>query len=573
MKALIVEDETSLQCFLEYVLKAEFTEIVIAENGQVALDILAEAKSNELPHIILMDVVMPVMDGFEAAKRVRELYPEKYLPIVFLTGITDADAFDRCMTFGDDFLTKPIVRNTLVAKVRAHCRNIKLYREVSIQHDRLKHFQDRTIYEHTMAEEIFSNLMQGCYNKAKGVSFYTSSYNNFNGDVVLVSKRPQGGVYVMIADATGHGLPAAISSIPATKTFIAMTASGHALGDIASEMNSHLKSFLPPGMLMAANLFEVASNGLDVNWWGGGMPDGYIFDENGEILHRLSCEHMALGALEKNEFEANVVRLALKPGQRLFFFTDGVIEARSPEGKELGEDGFESAIRGCRSNAIGKTIELIDSYAGGKGIGDDLSMLELTFPVSSGEDVDKDLKDVYLSRAASKTELEFEAEELKTSNLIAEARRLVKGAVGSNIDLDLMCTVISELLNNALEHGILGLDSKTKESDDGFIEYYLERQKRLDNLADDAFISIHFQFIPRQRKVILRLAHSGNGFDYMQTLNKASDDELRSGRGVSLVTELCESLSYSDEGRVVVAEFVLQAGLDVIEQTNFPKAL
>ncbi len=63
MKVLIVEDEVSLQCFLEHVLKDEFEEILIADNGKMALDMLAAME--DLPNLIIMDVLMPEMDGFE----------------------------------------------------------------------------------------------------------------------------------------------------------------------------------------------------------------------------------------------------------------------------------------------------------------------------------------------------------------------------------------------------------------------------------------------------------------------------------------------------------------------------
>lgn len=72
----------------------------------------------------------------------------------------------------------------------------------------------------------------------------------------------------MIADATGHGLPAAISTIPATKTFYAMAANGCPIGEIAKEINRAQASFLPPGMMMAGCILEIAANGRDVSWWG-----------------------------------------------------------------------------------------------------------------------------------------------------------------------------------------------------------------------------------------------------------------------------------------------------------------
>ncbi|MEZ8144426.1 response regulator [Enterovibrio norvegicus FF-33] len=560
MKVLIVEDEISLQCFLEHVLKDEFDELLIADNGQIALDMLESME--ELPNIVIMDVLMPEMDGFEAAKQIRMRYKSAYLPIIFLTGITDNDAFNRCMTLGDDFLTKPISRTTIVAKVRAHCRNVRLYNEVAIQRDKLKHFQAHTLYEHTMAETIFSNLMQGCYQEAEGVSFYTSSYTNFNGDVVLVTPRPQGGIYAMLADATGHGLPAAISSIPATKAFFAMTKNGFALGDIVKEMNSTLKTFLPPGMLVAANLLEVSANGLDINWWGGGMPDGYIIDRHGEIKQRLPSAHMALGAMDSDEFEANLVALTLEEGDKLFFFTDGVTEARNAEGHELGEEGLEALISTPSSNVIDMTREHVAKFTSGGGVGDDMSMLELTAPIRSRIEQQPGDPDYYDRRSPAQLNVYFGAKELRKVNLVGEVRRMLKGTLGSNIDLDLMCTVLSELTNNALEHGLLKLESSLKSDDDGFLDYYMERQSRLEALDAFAYMEAGISFNPTKRELSFYVTHNGEGF-WVDDIDSTLEESLaRCGRGIALVTELCEFFTYEDEGRTARGTYKLASGME-----------
>ncbi|MGF1865570.1 SpoIIE family protein phosphatase [Enterovibrio norvegicus] len=559
MKALIVEDEVSIQCFLEHVLKDEFEELLIADHGQMALDMLEGM--DELPALVIMDVMMPVMNGFEAATLIRKRYKNTYMPVLFLTGISDNDTFNRCMTLGDDFLTKPISRTTIVAKIRAHCRNIRLYKEVAVQRDKLKHFQAHTIYEHTMAETIFSNLMQGCYQEAEGVNFYTSSYTNFNGDVVLVTPRPQGGVYALLADATGHGIPAAISSIPATKAFFAMTHNGLALGDIVKEMNATLKKFLPPGMLVAANLLEVMPNGVDVNWWGGGMPDGYLIDKNGEVKQRLPSSHMALGAMESEEFEANLVALKLEHGDKLFFFTDGVTEARNTHGQELGEEGLEAIFTEPHASIIESTQRRVSEFTSGGGVGDDMSMLELTAPIKSRIEIQPGDPEYYHRRSPAQLTVYFGSSELQKVNLVGEVRRMLKGTLGSNIDLDLMCTVLSELSNNALEHGLLGLESDVKTDDQGFLDYYLERQRRLEALGGHAYMEIGISFNPSKRTLSFYVTHNGEGFESEGVGSRLDETGAMCGRGIALVSELCDTFDYIDGGHIAKGVYMLAAGL------------
>ncbi len=268
MKALVVEDQKSIQIAIVSMLRDEFDEITTADNGIDALEKLASMES--LPGIVILDVRMPLMDGFEVAKQIRSLYPDHYLPILFLTGMSDQEAFETCMKLGDDFIPKPVNATILHAKVRAHCRTIRLFSQIESQRDQLRHFHDKTLYEHSVAESIFTNIMQQCAREIEGVSIYSCPGNILNGDVVVTADRPQGGLYAMIADATGHGLPAAISTIPATKTFYAMAANGCPLGEIAKEINRAQASFLPPGMMMAGCLLEIAANGRDISWWGGG---------------------------------------------------------------------------------------------------------------------------------------------------------------------------------------------------------------------------------------------------------------------------------------------------------------
>lgn len=559
MKALIVEDDISLQCFLEHVLKDEFDELLIADNGKMALEMLEAL--DELPSLIVMDVLMPVMDGFEAAKQIRTIYRTHYLPIIFLTGITDNDAFNRCMTLGDDFLTKPISRTTIVAKVRAHSRNIRLYNEVAVQRDKLEHFHAHTLYEHTMAETIFGNLMQGCYQEAEGVNFYTSSYTNFNGDVVLVTPRPQGGIYAMLADATGHGLPAAISSIPATKAFFAMAKNGMSLGDIASEMNATLKRFLPPGMLVAANLLEVSANGVDINWWGGGMPDGYIIDSQGEMKQRLPSAHMALGAMEPDEFEANLVSLKLDVGDKLFFLHGWRNGSEKRKWRRIGGGGSRSLFSESYHCLIDVVRERVTSFTSGGGVGDDMSMLEMTAPIKSRIESMPGEPDYYDRRSPSQLTVFFGAQELRKVNIVGELRRVLKGPIGSNIDLDLMCTILSELSNNALEHGLLQFESDLKNDGEGFLDYYLERQSRLDNLGEHAYMGLGVSFKPRERLLHFYITHNGAGFNNTGSESRLDDSAAVCGRGIALVRELCHEFYYEDSGCTARGTYKLSAGL------------
>ncbi|MCD4487401.1 ATP-binding protein, partial [Chromobacterium vaccinii] len=120
--------------------------------------------------------------------------------------------------------------------------------------------------------------------------------------------------------------------------------------------------------------------------------------------------------------------------------------------------------------------------------------------------------------------------------------------------------IVSELFNNALDHGVLGLDSGMKDQPDGYERYFMLRRERLAEL-ERAEIEL---VLERRREnggdaVLIRLRDSGTGFDYpalMEKLNRQAGSH-RHGRGVSLVNALCARLAYHGRGNEVEAEFRL----------------
>jgi two-component system response regulator/two-component system chemotaxis response regulator CheY len=117
MKVLIVEDETLLAGALETKFKNEGFEVIKAENGQVGLDMAV----SQNPDIILLDLMMPVMDGKIMLKRLREIPDFKYLPVIVLTNAGDVDNMRETKRYygASDFLIKSnVTPDDIVKKVR-----------------------------------------------------------------------------------------------------------------------------------------------------------------------------------------------------------------------------------------------------------------------------------------------------------------------------------------------------------------------------------------------------------------------------------------------------------------------
>jgi len=121
MKVLLAEDSRSNQMLISAYIEDFGHQVNIVEDGQAAVD----AFKQDRPDLILMDVSMPVLDGIEAARKIRVLCEDNHdwIPIIFLSGLTDSEDIARGIDAGgDDYLSKPIDAIVLNAKLKAMAR-------------------------------------------------------------------------------------------------------------------------------------------------------------------------------------------------------------------------------------------------------------------------------------------------------------------------------------------------------------------------------------------------------------------------------------------------------------------
>lgn len=117
-KILLVDDEQDIVEFLKYNIEQEGFEVISANNGLEALE-----KLIQMPDLIVLDVMMPVMDGYEACRRMRENKLSRHIPVIFLTAkSSEADEVRGLEMGADDFVTKPISPKKLVARISANLR-------------------------------------------------------------------------------------------------------------------------------------------------------------------------------------------------------------------------------------------------------------------------------------------------------------------------------------------------------------------------------------------------------------------------------------------------------------------
>jgi CheY-like chemotaxis protein len=557
LSILIAEDNAADRMLLSTIVSRQGHRVLTASNGLEAVALFEQ----ERPQLVLMDALMPVMDGFEAARRIKQQAGEALVPIIFLTSLTEGEALVRCLEAGgDDFLAKPYNRVILAAKIGAMDRLRRLQDTVLQQRDLIARHNEHLLREQRVAKAVFDKVAHsGCLD-APNIRYLQSPYALFNGDLLLAAYKPSGGMHVMLGDFTGHGLPAAIGAMPLAEVFYGMTAKGHALAEILREINAKLKRILPVGVFCCATLLNISSQRGLLEVWNGGLPDGHLLHGDGRSRQPLVSRHLPLGILEPAAFSDRCEVYPLAAGDRIFLLTDGVLEACDQQGQLFGEARLLALLDANRQpQALFEEIQQALLEFRGE-VQDDVSMLQ----VGLAEDAARPRPLAFADSGQSSpldwsASFEFRAQSLRHFNPLPFLLQLLLDVQALRPRGGELYTVLAELYSNALEHGVMGLDSALKQDARGFAEYYRQRRLRLAALSD-GYVRFHLQLLPQAGggRLIVRVEDSGPGFDPAAVA--ALQDEALCGRGLALVRELSDGFVCSADGQGVSVEFCWSAG-------------
>ena len=554
MKILIVDDNQFNRQLLAMIVEDCNHDYCMAENGQLAVDAIVNDSEIDL---VLMDVNMPVMDGLEATKQIKSQFKDRLIPVVFVTALDNEETLANCLAIGgDDFVPKPINEVILTAKLKAHSRTIEFYRELKSSHQELAYHHRQTEREHNIIENIFNRCTSRMERDCTNVRYYMSPMSQFNGDICLAERSPLGGIYVLLGDFTGHGLAAAIGCLPVSDIFFAMTRKKAGLGKIAREINQKLREILPDNMFFCATLLELDANGDRLTVWSGGMNDILLFDRKRNLTGSVKAQHMPLGILDNKEFDEAVEVVTPFLGLTAYVYTDGVVEARGSGEELFGEQRLLEVLQSKHTDKIASLNRTLQEFAEGMEQTDDIGIIELTGePVTYNNDSDQPNTWLH-SNADSEVlpwhiRLRLGEKELKNSSTLQQILRLLCSIEQAQQHESILFALLNELYCNALEHGLLKLDSRLKDQDGGFEKYYKLREEKLNSLQQGEIeVDIRID-ADDSNKLHISITDTGDGFDINSVIVSLDKNEHSYARGVNLVDSLCEQLHYTNNGRTV----------------------
>ena len=550
-KVLVADDNPINRKLLREFLRREGYEALEAVDGNEAVSLFESSGVD----FIFMDVMMPGLDGYQATLRIKDQCRKhgRFCPVLFITAASDEQSLAECIASGgDDFLTKPFNHTILRAKMRALERSRDLYELVRRQKDELAEHHEQLRQQHEIAERTFGKLMQTGHLDAANLRHMLVPVSLTSGDLLLAAYRPDGVQHVLVGDFTGHGLAAAMGAIPVTDVFQSMTHKGFGIDQIAAEINRKLKASLPVGLFLAAVLLSLDSRAGRLCIWNGGVPEVLVRSSAEGVCARLPSRHLPLGILEEELFDAELDCTCVRVGDHVYAYSDGLIEAENPHGELFGEERLLRLLsEPGEVNGFEHIRASLENFRQGQPQRDDITLMEIECvppaPVETQE-ADQTHED-----GALRLRVDFGVERLRMGNAQPELARMLDVFPGLGTHRSTLYTILAELFNNALEHGLLRLDSSLKQGASGFDEYYRQREQKLRQL-EQGRIRIELRLSGNSVGGAMRIEveDSGPGFDPAARHSATSGQGL-ARRGLLLVESLCRELEFHAPGNRVEA--------------------
>jgi len=332
-KILVADDDKFSREQLATMLESEGHVVLRANNGQEAFD-LYEAES---PDLIIMDAIMPEMDGLESARQIKAKSEGHFVPIIFLTALEKEDDLVDCVQAGgDDFLIKPYNRAILHARIFAMQRIRKLQAE-------LETYQKTTEEELNMARHVFEAATRRNKKGDQKIEIWSEACGHFSGDVMCYRPGWKDELYVMLGDFTGHGLRAAMGAPPVADIFYEMIDQKASIKDIVQSINRKLKILLPTGQFLCASFVHLnkAEGYLDVI--NAGLPSVLLLDQS-DGVEMIDATTLPLGIVNTSSLEVTVKRVSIEEYTRLYLFSDGILEAANSEELMFGQERLMKSL-------------------------------------------------------------------------------------------------------------------------------------------------------------------------------------------------------------------------------------
>lgn len=366
---LLVDDQPANLQLLIHTLERFGCKLLVAKNGEAALTIAQKA----FPDLILLDIMMPGIDGFEVCRRLKADPATEKIPVIFLSALDETGDKVRGLELGAvDYIAKPFQPEEVIARVNTHLTIHQLSREVQKQRDELEH-------ELQVVSQLQRGLLPECLPQIPGVKlavhYETSRYTG--GDYYDVMELPNGLLAILVADAEGHSAPGTVMMAMTCALFRSCSACLGEPDKTLSYINENLCKVNKESFVTAIyTVYDKSSRKLKIARAGHPLP--ILYRPSEKKAAEIPCDGVFLMGF-KPYAEVPVTEIALQPGDRLLFYTDGVTDRFSETEESYGTNRllqqFGSAFPDKPEAILKGIIQDLARFSGGRPADDDQAML------------------------------------------------------------------------------------------------------------------------------------------------------------------------------------------------------
>jgi sigma-B regulation protein RsbU (phosphoserine phosphatase) len=352
----IVDDEPLNITLLEAILKKDGYSVLSAPDGQQAINIAKDKK----PDLILLDIMMPGIDGFEVCRQLKDDAETADIPVVFISAMTDSTAKVQGLEIGAvDYITKPFDKSETLARVSIHVKKRISERDaINKNHTKLEGL-------HEAQQSIL--VSPSCI---KGANFgvHYESLQEAGGDFYDVITIGEGLYGFFVADASGHNLKASFVT-PALKALFGSNSNPmYTATETMTNINGALKRMLSDGSHVTACYAKLNRRENSLEVISAAHPPVIYMELNspGQMLDDVDGD--VLGAFDGVKFKP--FNRSVKTGDRFFMYSDGLIELQgsSPTDRKEGIESLRQACFDRRDLPIQESVDAIcEDILGGSG--------------------------------------------------------------------------------------------------------------------------------------------------------------------------------------------------------------
>ena len=367
---LAIDDELINRLVLEDLLE-ECYELALLDNGVSCFASIAERR----PELILLDVNMPGINGFDLCRQLKSNPSTADIPIIFLTAKIAMNDERLGLELGAvDYITKPFSESILLARMQTHLSLSQTQKLLEKSHAKLKRERDYVEY-------VILSMRDDHRYMADKLTTLLAPVEKSNGDLVLSACAKNGHRHILLGDFTGHGLSAAVAGPLVSSLFYSRAEQGFPLIETATLINNELYHKLPPEIFMAALLIDWDLESNELTIWNCGMPP-LLHYRNGAYLQDVKSNGLALGVVDYFYGGGEEKVIEHCSGDVFFGYSDGVQDVVTQSNERFGDARVRELLKTIleKKLSLKHVLHTLENYAGTVDFADDVTLMQLQIP-------------------------------------------------------------------------------------------------------------------------------------------------------------------------------------------------